>query len=158
MTFVLSGAITGGAQTGFTSPTYTVTADTPPDNTSKQWIVSSLGGTQTGVNAHTINNPFTLRVKRSALLKTLGQALLNGITGQYSRVPFNPWDILTRKGAALSSAGQVAVNTMRTTIQVAAGSETYSGAEVRALCSFHIGALNTNSAGLGDMCVTGIMG
>lgn len=158
MTFVLSGAITGAAQTGFTSPTYTVTADTPPDNTSKQWIVSALGGTQTSVNAHTINNPFTIRVKRTSLLKTLGQAVLNGITGQYSRVPYNPWDILTRKGAALSSAGQVVVNTMRTGLNIAAGTETYASAEVRAMISFHIGALNANSAGIGDMAVTGIMG
>jgi len=42
MTFALSSPVTGAAQTGLTSPTYTVTADTPPDANAKQYAVTAL--------------------------------------------------------------------------------------------------------------------
>jgi len=47
--------VTGGAQTGFTTPGYTVAADNPPDaTTGKQWNVSAVPGTQTGARVHDI--------------------------------------------------------------------------------------------------------
>lgn len=50
MTIALSSPVTGGAQTGFTSPTYTLTADTPPAGSGgKQYAATALGGTQAGV-------------------------------------------------------------------------------------------------------------
>lgn len=157
MSYLLSGAITGGAQTGFTSPTYTVTADNAPDIRSKQWAVTAVGGTQVGVVAHTVNAPFTQTVRRPSILKTLSTAFLNGVTGQYSRVPYNDYIIITRKAAQVA-LGQWVINEFRMTAHIAAGTETYDAPNVRAGVSMHLGGLNTNSAGLGDTVTTGILG
>jgi hypothetical protein len=49
MSISVTSPITGGAQTGLTSPTYTVVTDTaPPGNPGKQVAVTALGGTQAG--------------------------------------------------------------------------------------------------------------
>lgn len=157
MTFVLSGAITGGPQTGFTTPTYTVTADNAPDLRSKQWAVTSLGGTQVGVVAHTVNAPFTQTVRRPSLMKTLASAFLNGVTGQYSRVPYNDYVIITRKAAQVA-LNQWVINEYRTTFHIAAGTETYDVANVKAGVSMHFGGTYTNSAGCGDLVTTGLLG
>jgi hypothetical protein len=42
MTIALTTPVTGTAQTGLTSPTYTVVADTPPNAYSKQYAVTAL--------------------------------------------------------------------------------------------------------------------
>lgn len=61
MSFTLTSPITGAAQTGFTSPTYTLTSDLAPDNNGKQVAVTALGGTQVGVTTHSVAAPFTDR-------------------------------------------------------------------------------------------------
>lgn len=157
MSYLLSGAITGGPQTGFTSPTYTVTSDNAPDIRSKQWAVTALGGTQAGVVAHSVNAPFTHTVRRPSVLKTLAIAFLNGVTGQYSRVPFNDYLVITRKAAQVA-ANQWVINEYRTLLHIAAGTETYDAANVRAGVSMHLGGTYTNSAGLGDLVTSGILG
>lgn len=149
MSFTITGAITGGAQTGFTSPTYTLTADNATDVRSKQSAVTAIGGTQTGVTVHSVNSPFTVTVRRQSVLRTLSQAFLNGVTGQYSKVPFNEYTILVRKSAQVA-LNQWFTNEFRLTCRVAAGSETYDAPNVKAGASLAVGFLNTNSAGLGD--------
>lgn len=53
-----SSPITGQPQTGLTNPTYTTITDTaPPGNPGKQVAVSALGGTQAGVNVHSVCHP-----------------------------------------------------------------------------------------------------
>lgn len=154
MAFTMTGVITGGAQTGFTTPSYTLVADNATDVRSKQSYVSALGGTQAGVVVHSVNSPFTVTVRRPSILKTIASALLNGVTGQYSRVPFNEYVVLVRKAAQVAT-NQWYVNEFRTTMRIAAGSETFDAANVRAGASLSIGFLNTNSAGSGDTLVTG---
>lgn len=145
----MTGAITGGAQTGFTSPTYTLTADNATDVRSKQSAVTALGGTQTGVTVHSVNSPFTVTVRRPSVLRTLSQAFLNGITGQYSKVPFNEYIVLVRKSAQVA-LNQWYTNEYRLSCRIAAGSETYDIPNIKAGTSLAVGFLNTNSAGLGD--------
>jgi len=157
MSISLTGVITGGAQTGFTSPTYTLSLDNPPDNRSKQSAVTTIGGTQAGVVAHTVNAPFTVTFRRPSILKTLSVAVLNGLTGQYSRVPFNEYIMLVRKAAQVA-LNQWVINEYRLNSKVYAGTETYDAPNVRAGVSLTVGALNTNSAGLGDTITTGIVG
>jgi len=156
MTIAITSPITGSAQTGFTSPTYTHVADTPPDVRSKQVAVTALGGTQSGVLAHSPNCPFTITVKRPGLLKTLSAAVLNGITGIYSRVPSNVYSVITRKGAAYSS-NQYGLVLIRTEISVPAGADTFDAANVRAGLSAHIGSLSQQAAGIGDTATSGIL-
>jgi len=60
MTWSPTTPVTGGAQTGFTAPTYTLSVDTAPDINGKQHAVTALGGTQAGVTSHSVSNPFTV--------------------------------------------------------------------------------------------------
>jgi hypothetical protein len=70
MSFSLTSPITGGAQTGFTSPTYTIAVDSSPNGQAgKQYAVTAIGGTQTGVDTSSSpSNPFTVNLVRPAVL------------------------------------------------------------------------------------------
>lgn len=156
MTISVSSPVTGSAQTGFTSPTYTVVSDTAPSVNSKQWAVTALGGTQTGVTAHSVSSPFTGTVFRPAKLAALPAA--NPVTGIVKNLPNNKYAILVRKGALPYSTAIPALVTMKLDISIPSGVDTYSPAEVRAACSFMIGLITQFSAGLGDTLVTGTLG
>jgi hypothetical protein len=155
MTISLTSPVTGAAQTGLTSPTYTVTVDTPPTAQSKQWAVTALGGTQTGVSAHSVAAPFTMAFFRPAVFKSLSP--VNSATGQLRGVPINTYKVNTRKGV-LPLAGQPYKDARITsTIDIPAGSDIADPASLRAMLSLHIGALQQISAGLGDTTVNGIL-
>lgn len=156
MSFSPSSPVTGSAQTGFTSPTYTLTVDTSPSNNSKQWAITATGGTQTGVDAHSVSKPFTLSVFRPVTLRTLPQA--NPVTGVIKNIPLNVYKVITRKGAAPAANQNALVPRITTTIEVPAGTDTYEPEELRAMISLHIGAMYAQSAGIGDMIISGIMG
>lgn len=148
MSLTITGAITGSAQTGFTTPGYTAIADTPPDVNSKQAVVTALTGTQAGVTAHSVSSPFTFTATRPKQLAVLGKP--NPVTGLIANVPRNTYKFLTRKGV-LPLAGQPQqVLLIRTEIQVPAGADSVDIANVRAALSMHIGELTVNSAGIGD--------
>lgn len=151
----LSSPLTGGAQTGFTSPTYTLVTDSAPSANGKQSAVSALGGTQAGVTAHSASVPFTLTRFKPQQVKTLGVA--NPVTGVIKNIPNNVYKCITRKGV-LPAANQSAIPmAITTTIPVPAGADTYDASNVRAAISAHIGMLNQLSAALGDSCVSGII-
>ncbi len=73
--------VTGAACTGLTSPTFTLSQQSA-DASVKQWYVSSLGGTQTGVSTHTNELPFKVYSKVPTRFKIPGQRSLT--TGQYT--------------------------------------------------------------------------
>ena len=155
MTFALTSPVTGAAQTGFTSPTYTHAADNFPDVNGRQVAVTALGGTQTGVTAHSVSAPFTTASVRPKTYKVLGKT--NPVTGLLPSVPFNQYKVITRKGV-LPLAGQpYAVARISTVVEIPAGSDTADPANLRALFSMNLGSLAQQSAGLGDMVVTGVM-
>lgn len=156
MSISISSPITGSAQTGLTSPTYTVVADTaPPGNPGEQVAVTALGGTQAGVTTHSVASPFTINFTRPANPRTLGSP--NPVTGIVSVVPMNSYTVITRKGV-LPLAGQpFKVMICRTEVQVPAGADTADPNNVRAALSAHIGAVYQQSAGYGDMLVNGIL-
>lgn len=155
MTITVTSPITGAAQTGLTSPTYTLTADVAPDSNGKQNAVTALGGTQTGVTTHSVASPFTITATRPKVFRVLGKP--NPTTGLVKDVPMNTYTVLTRKGV-LPLAAQPYVNCMiKTTISIPAGSDTADPANLRAALSAHIGALYQQSAGIGDTSVSGII-
>lgn len=147
--------ITGAAVTGFTSPTYTVSVDTPPNINGKQYAVTALGGTQVGVDVNTVSKPFTLTFFRPAQLKTLPG--INPVTGLVKNIPTNQYKLVTRKGAVPSVNQQNQVARITTTIEVPAGTDTYEPEEIKAMLSAHIGALNQQSSGLADTVLTGVL-
>lgn len=155
MTINVSSPVTGSAQTGLTTPTYTLTADIAPDSNGRQWAVTSLGGTQAGVDAHSVAKPFTLTAWRPKSPKTLSQPNIN--SGVIANVPNNTYKIIVRKGV-LPLAGQAnrtAVFTLQ--MDVPAGSDTADAEDIRAGLSLLIGAASQVSAGIGDTLVSGIL-
>lgn len=155
MTITVTSPITGAAQTGLTSPTYTLTADMAPDNNGKQNAVTALGGTQTGVTTHSASAPFTITATKPKVFRSLGKP--NPVTGLVKDVPMNTYTVLTRKGVTPASGQLFATLMIKTSISIPAGSDTYDPANVRAALSAHIGALNQQSAGVGDTAVSGIL-
>lgn len=156
MSFTLSSPVTGGAQTGFTSPTYSLATDTAPSNTGKQWAVSAIGGTQAGVDTSSSpSRPFTVTFSRPAVLRQL--PAVDPTTGVLRSVPMNSYKAIIRKGVT-PLAGQASRNMIVTvTIDVPAGADSADAPNVRAALSLAIGSINQISAGIGDTCVTGVI-
>lgn len=155
MAVSLSSPVTGGAQTGLTSPTYTTVADQAPDVNAKQWAVTALGGTQTGVTAHSVSSPFVTAFWRPKNVAILGKP--NPTTGVLASVPKNVYKVVTIKGV-LPLAGQpISTMLIRTEISVPAGSDLADLPNVRAALSMHIGSLSQVSAGLGDTLASGTL-
>lgn len=155
MTISVSSPVTGGAQTGFTSPTYTVVQDTtPPDTNAKQWIVSALGGTQAGVTVHSVASPFTLTFWRPKVLRTLGRLSPNGVLGQ---VPKNVYSAWTRKGVTPLVNQPIETATIKSEFSIPAGSDVADPANIQAMISAHCGLLMQVSAGIGDTARNGVL-
>jgi hypothetical protein len=150
-----SSPVTGAAQTGLTSPTYTLTSDVAPSALGKQHAVTALGGTQTNVRTSSAADPFTVTGFRPQVLKTASTP--NPVTGVVAKQPMNAWKWITRKGV-LPLAGQAPQQMLITTIaEVPAGADTADSVNVRAAFSLHIGVLNQQSSGIGDSAVTGVL-
>jgi hypothetical protein len=155
MSFTLTSPITGGPQTGLTSPTYTHVVDVAPDSNGKQVAVTALGGTQTGVTAHSIAAPFTLTIVKPKVYKQLGTP--NPSTGVIGNVGRNTFKFIGRKGV-LPLVGQPnQTMTMTLVVDVPAGSDLADPSSVRAGLSAMLGALWQQSSGLGDTLVSGIL-
>lgn len=155
MTITLS-AITGGAQTGFTTPGYTPTADMAPDKNSKQWAITAISGTQTGVTPHAASNPFTVTWFKPSVYRLLGQP--NPVTGRIREVPMNTHILKIRKGVLPLSGQPLQIASFDGRFSIPAGSDVADPANLRALCSCLVGVINQISAGLGDTIVTGLPG
>jgi len=154
MTWSPDSSITGGAQTGLTSPTYTLANDLPPTANAVQQAVTALGGTQTGATAHSISQPFTVTFTKPANPRALPTA--NAITGLRGSIPMNQYKIVIRKGGDVA-VGVPAVAIIRLTMDIPAGMDSYSPAQVRAMTSLLVGILDEESADLGDTLVTGVV-
>lgn len=155
MAVTLTSPVTGAAQTGFTSPTYTHVADIAPDNNGKQYAVTALGGTQAGVSVHSVASPFTITVSRPRVFKSLGKA--NPTTGVIASVPTNVYKVLVRKGVVPLAGQASALSYCRCEIGIPAGSDLANPAELRAMLSMLIGSLSQISSGLGDSVTSGIL-
>lgn len=147
--------ITGATVPGFTTPTYTVTADVAPAMNAKQWAITALGGTQTGVDTNTVSKPFTFSFFRPAQLKSLPAA--NPVTGVIKSIPVNTYKAITRKGASPSANQASQMVRITTTIDVPAGVDTFEPEDLKAAVSAHIGALTQQSSGIADTVVSGIL-
>lgn len=154
MSFAPSSPFTGAAITGLTSPTYTIVSDTPPSAVSKQYAVSALGGTQTGVNVHSISSPFTLTMFRPANFKVLGQPNSSGTIRSF---PQNRFEVLTRKGVSVLANQPIQTAMLRTSFSIPAGSDTYDVVNLKAMISAHIGMLWAIAQGLTDTVTTGTL-
>lgn len=156
MSFNLSTPVTGGAQTGFTSPTYTLVTDTAPNSSGKQYAVSAIGGTQAGVDSSSSpSRPFTITLSRPPVLRQL--PAVDPVTGVLRSVPRNTYKVIVRKGVT-PLAGQAAqVLNITMTLDIPAGADSADAANIRAALSLAIGSLTQISASAGDTLVTGVI-
>lgn len=155
MSFAPSSPVTGAAVAGLTTPTYTLVADVAPNINGKQYAISALGGTQTGVDVNSVSKPFTLSFFRPAVLRTLPQA--NPLTGVIKNVPMNTYKLITRKGASPAANQNAMVARVTTIIEIPAGVDTYEPEEIRAMLSSHFGAGWAQASGIADTCVSGVL-
>lgn len=155
MPFAPSSPITGAAVSGLTSPTYTIAADVAPSINGKQFAVTALGGTQTGVDTNTVSKPFTITFFRPVALKTLPQ--INPTTGVIKNIPMNQYKLITRKGAQPAANQMLMVARITTIIEVPAGSDTYEPEELRAMISAHAGTMWAQASGIADTVITGVL-
>lgn len=153
MALNLTSPVTGGAQTGFTTPGFTLAADQPINNNSKQWYVSALTGTQTGNRIHSISDPFTVAVSRPANPKVLPNT---GNISVISRsVPRNEYKVIVR-GGLIPGAGYPAIPVpMICSLPIPAGADVYDLNRARGMISLLVGALNQLSAEIGNTVASG---
>lgn len=154
MTVTVTSPVTGSAQTGLTSPTYTHVADVAPDVNGRAYAVTALGGTQTGVEVSSPSNPFTLLITRPKQLKVLPALLANG---QLPTVPKNTYTVSVRKGVDVLTGQPKQVMLLKLEASVPAGADTADPESVRAAWSLLIGTLQQVSAGIGDTTVQGTL-
>jgi hypothetical protein len=154
MTWSPTSPLTGASQSDLTSPTYTLTSDVAPNSNGEQSAVTALGGTQTGVTAHSVSSPFTLTITRPKVLKVLGPANAAGIV---ANVPRNVYKVITRKGVTPLAGNPAQTAIITTEISVPAGADSYDAVNLEAALSCHIGALSDQSTGLGDVVQTGVL-
>jgi hypothetical protein len=156
MSLTITSPVTGGAQTGFTTPTYTIAADTAPTSAGKQYAVTAIGGTQAGVDtASSPSKPFTVTGSRPQVLKALSP--VDPVTGTLRSVPRNTYTVNVRKGVTPLAGQAPVVLLAKLTIDVPAGADIADPANIRAAMSLLIGSLNQISASLGDTLVTGVI-
>lgn len=149
MAFNPSGAVTGAAITGLTSPTYTFTLEgSTPEM--KRYVASSIGGTQAGVNAHSVSMPFSVEAIRPKILRVLPQP----VNGRYPSIPKNVYRVRLRKGVNAAS-GLSSIVEFELIMSVPAGSETYDQQNLAAACSALGGLVSNQIAGLFDSAKTG---
>lgn len=154
MTLAVSSPVTGGAQTGFTSPTYTLTADAAPTTFGKQYAVTAVGGAGNTPRLHTISDPFMIVLSRAAVMRTLQSA--NPVTGRFGPIAKNVHKIIVRKGVNYAANQAPEVMLLSMDVAVPVGADAYNAVDVRAACSLMFGACFATSAGIGDTCVTGV--
>jgi len=156
MAISITTPVTGGTQTGFTTPSFTIATDTSPAPNAKQYVVTANTGA-TGADSHTVSKPFTVTIFRPLTLRSLPSAIPATGVIPVNKIGFNKYLIKVRKGA-LPAPNQIPqVNTCDIVFNVAAGTDTQESANVRALASVAVGVLNQVSAGIGDTLVTGAL-
>lgn len=155
MSFNPASPVTGATVPGFTTPTYTLTTDTAPSINGKQFAVTALGGTQTGVELNTVSKPFSVSFFRPAVLRTLPQA--NPVTGVIKDVPMNTYKLITRKGVEPALNQNTMVARITTTIEVPAGSDSYDQPDLKAMLSLHFGVGTAQASGIADTILSGIL-
>lgn len=139
--------------TGLTNPTYTLASDLAPDASSRQHVVTALGGTQTDVRVSTAGDPFTVTMRKYPYRALPPK---NPVTGAYGSVPRNKVDLLFRKGMKVDSSGTIQVGDVRVSLSIPAGAESNDAPNIRALLTFMIGVLTEEAVDITDSAVSGV--
>jgi hypothetical protein len=132
-----------------------VSADVAPNASSKQWAVTAIGGTQTGVDTGTsAARPWTLTFSRPSNIRQL-----NAVDGnnQLRNVAMNRYVARQRKGMTPLAGQASKAAIFETQFSVPAGADTADVANVKAAFSCYIGALWQQGDGLATVALTGVL-
>jgi hypothetical protein len=146
--------VTGAPITGFTSPTYTIAADTAPDVNGKAYAVTALGGTQAGVVISSSSIPFTVLFTRPKVNRGL-PAL--GLNGRLPSIPRNEFTLSVRKGVVPLSGQPALPCVLKLVIPVPAGADVADKANLLAALSVMAGILWEQSNEIGDSIIAGTL-
>lgn len=153
MNIVPNTPIGGAVILPLVTPTFTVAETAAPDVNGRSWIVTTLGGTQTGVNTHSISNPFQISVW---VPKVPAQAVALDSQGKRTRnSPRNEYRIVVRKGTSTVTNQPTENMVVDVAIRVPAGAETNDYPNVVAGLSAAIGFIFDEAAGIGLMTKSG---
>lgn len=158
MAFAPTSPITGAAVTGLTTPTMTFVEDQAPNGNARKFVVTSLGGTQTGCEAHSNASPYFLLVTRPANVKTLPR--INPGTGQYVSIPKNVVRVQLVKGATIgSTVPQEDTILFDGYFKTPAGIDLAANdtEELKTALSFWGGFFFSNASGLYDLITTNML-
>jgi hypothetical protein len=144
--------VTGSAVTGLTTPTYTFAADVAPVANGKQFALTALGGTQTGVRLHSPTSPFSATWYRDAMPKQIGP-VVNGIL---NNVPNNKYRLIMRVGYLPLAGQQYRTGVIRVEFDIPAGTEVADAAQLKATFSCLGGLLNQHANDHFNSVSTGI--
>jgi len=150
--------VTGAAVTGLTTPGYVFTEDQAPDGNTRKFVITSVTGTQTGVEAHSVASPFYVLVRRPSQVKTLGR--INPVTGQPTSIPVNEHRVSLFKGATIAgTVATEAILVLDLRIRTPAGIDLVANdtEELKAALSFFGGFLSANASGLYDLICTNML-
>lgn len=151
--FTFPSPITGAAQTGLTSPTYTNSSMSAPTPNGKQVGVTALGGTQTNVRTSSASDPFWLNFVSPVTLKSQRLSADGNLIGNQQ---YNTFRLIGSKGVVTIAGGASVPLRLRFEVDVPCGADVNDAVNVRAGLSAFIGALWAQASGIGDTCVTGI--
>jgi hypothetical protein len=150
MSFTPTSPVTGGPQTGLTSPTYTLVLDTAPAAHGKQYYVSALGGTQVGVEVNSLSNPFTTCFFKVPSPKTLPPV---NASGGLSSVPKNVFKYNVRKGCEVLISQPRQPMLIDVSISIPAGADVTDPESVRAAYSLAAGIMWEQSLNIGNTLI-----
>lgn len=154
MAIALSGAIAGGAQTGFTAPAHTSTTDQPPtDKIAKKFIVTTATG-QPSARIHSGADPFSITFSRPSRIQNAPVVSLNGVI--VGTVPLNVYEVWVHKGMYVAGTN-VRTGFIHARFGIPAGADLVDPANVRAMHSYFIGSLSNQSSGWGDSTIQGYL-
>jgi len=154
MAFALT-SVTGAANTGLTTPGYTMTEDQATLAYMRQFIVSALTGTQTGVRSHSSTDPFLCWMSRPAAFRD--RPTLN-VQGQVVGNSKNEFVIGFKKGVLPIAGGAVPQMTEAILrVRIPAGAEIADMAQLRALFSLIGGVFNGQAVGIVDSLLSGTL-
>lgn len=148
MAFSPGSPVTGAALAGLTTPTFTIAAGQAPNAVSKQYNVTALGGTQTGVLAHGLSSPFTLTMFVPSTIKVLGVPNSSGVIRSFPR---NQFDLLIRKGMIPLANQPSQVAWVRMMASIPAGADIADKNSILSMMSLFSGVTWASAQGITDV-------
>lgn len=160
MTVGITSPVTGSAQTGMTSPTFTFTEDRViGSQPARRFLVSARGGSGTNnvtTDVHAVSRPFSVTIARPANFKPA--PVINAASGIAIRsTGKNEYKFTVAKGVT-AATGLTDVAFFDGNVRIPAGADINDVAGVKALLSAAIGVLSSIASGLGDTVIDGNLG